>query len=147
MGQKLKIPFSIYAWKLLCCLFLVFTFQTSYAQEKNNLLSKNYCTEIGRFDMLIDNDEVAGAYYLIHKNALGGVWGKLSGNVMKGRWHDADGKGNIIITFSDDFSFFTADYCSDAEPEKWYKDSWHGSLRPDESASSFESNNKTYQCE
>lgn len=132
---------------LIFCLCFLGICQISLAQEKNNILSKNYCTEIGRFDMLIDNDEVAGAYYLIHKNALGGVWGKLSGNVMKGRWHDADGKGEIIITFSDDFSFFTADYRSDDEPEKWYKDSWHGSLRPNKNASSFESNSKTYRCE
>jgi len=115
-------------------------------KEKNTVLSKNYCTEIGRFDLLIDNDEVAGSYLLIHKNALGGIWGRLNGNVMKGRWHDADGKGDIIITFERDFSFFTADYRSDAEPHKWYKDSWHGTLRPNANTS-FKSNGKDFKCE
>ncbi|KQC30483.1 SMP-30/gluconolactonase/LRE family protein [Flagellimonas eckloniae] len=113
---------------------------------KPKVQAKNYCTEIGRFDLLIDADEVAGSYLLIHKDALGGVWGRLKGNVMNGRWHDADGKGDIIITFTEDFSFFTADYRSDDEPEKWHKDSWHGALRPD-TGTSFDFNNKTYQCE
>ncbi len=127
-------------------LILSIQFSTAQNQKKNTVISKNYCTEIGRFDLLIDNDEVAGSYLLIHKNALGGVWGRLKGNVMTGRWHDADGKGDIIITFTDDFSFFTANYRSDDNPEKWYKDSWHGALRPNENAS-FEFNNKTYTCE
>ena len=112
----------------------------------HQVISKQYCTEIGRFDLLIDADEVAGAYLLIHKNALGGVWGRLKGNVMTGRWHDADGKGDIVITFENDFSYFTADYRSDSEPEKWYRDSWHGAQRPDD-APSFERNNTTYRCE
>lgn len=114
--------------------------------ENQKVYSKNYCTEIGRFDLLIDEDEVAGAYLLIHKNALGGVWGRLKGNVMTGRWHDADGKGDIVITFKNDFSFFTADYRSDDEPEKWYKDSWHGALRNSD-ADSFEADGKSYRCE
>ncbi|UII81423.1 hypothetical protein [Flagellimonas sp. CMM7] len=126
---------------MLCSQFLV-----AQNQEKNTVLSKNYCTEIGRFDLLIDNDEVAGSYLLIHKNALGGVWGRLKDTIMTGRWHDADGKGDIIMTFSKDFSFFTADYRSDDEPEKWYKNSWHGAIRPN-SNNSFDFNNKTYRCE
>ncbi|MGX1928224.1 SMP-30/gluconolactonase/LRE family protein [Flagellimonas sp. 2504JD4-2] len=113
---------------------------------KGKVYAKRYCTEIGRFDLLFDDDEIAGAYYLKPKNALGGIWGKLKGNVMTGRWHDADGEGDIILTFNEDFSFFTADYRADDEPEKWYKDSWHGALRPDDSIS-FEFNHKTYRCE
>lgn len=114
--------------------------------NKTSVVSKNYCTEIGRFDLLIDENEVAGSYYLIHKKALGGVWGRLNGTTMEGRWHDADGKGDITLTFSEDFSFFTANYRSDDEPEKWYRDSWHGTLRIS-SESSFVFNNKTYRCE
>ncbi len=126
--------------------FLLIAVGRAYGQEKNILLAKQYCTEIGRFDLLIDDDEVAGAYYLKPKNALGGVWGKLQGNIMTGRWHDADGKGDIIITFEDDFAFFTADYRSDDDLEKWYKDSWHGALRTTTEAS-FERNGQRYQCE
>ncbi|WP_136467841.1 SMP-30/gluconolactonase/LRE family protein [Flagellimonas onchidii] len=119
---------------------------SNFGMDKNSVHAKRYCTEIGRFDLLFDEDEVAGAYYLKPKNALGSVWGKLNGNVMTGRWHDADGAGDIVITFNDDFSFFTADYRADDEPEKWYKDSWHGSLRPNDDIS-FDFNNKTYLCE
>lgn len=113
---------------------------------KTTVYSKRYCTEIGRFDLIFDDDEIAGAYYLKPKNALGGIWGKLKDTVMTGRWNDGDGKGDIIITFHDDFSFFTADYRADDAPEKWYKDSWHGALRPD-AGTSFKFNNKTYTCE
>lgn len=130
------------------CLFCLLNFVIAFGQDKTEttVISKNYCTEIGRFDLLMVDDEIAGAYLLIHKNALGGIWGRLKGKVMTGRWHDADGKGDIILTFNDDFSFFTADYRSDEEAEKWYKDSWHGSLRPD-SAVTFVSNGKSYRCE
>ncbi|MGW9684745.1 SMP-30/gluconolactonase/LRE family protein [Flagellimonas sp. 2504JD1-5] len=114
--------------------------------EKSTVISKRYCTEIGRFDLVFDDNEVAGAYYLKHKNTLGSVWGKLENKVMTGRWHDPDGEGDIIITFTDDFSFFTADYRADDEPEKWYKDTWHGALRPNNNTS-FEFNGKTYRCE
>ncbi|NAY91520.1 hypothetical protein GTQ34_06290 [Muricauda sp. JGD-17] len=132
--------------KIPTLLIALLSLYFSIAQEANQIKSKNYCTEIGRFDLLIDNDEVAGAYYLAHKNALGGVWGRLEGKTMRGRWHDADGKGDIIITFNEDFSFFTADYRSEDEPEKWYKDSWHGSLRPNDSTT-FDFDGKTYRCE
>ncbi|TMU54924.1 hypothetical protein [Flagellimonas algicola] len=133
---------------LFFCFICMFHFAASFGQDKkeNTVISKNYCTEIGRFDLLFDNDEIAGAYYLIPKYALGGIWGKLSGKVMTGRWQDADGEGDIIITFNEDFSFFTADYRGDDEPEKWYKDSWHGSLRPN-NGKNFESNGKSYRCE
>ncbi|WP_420603345.1 SMP-30/gluconolactonase/LRE family protein [Flagellimonas sp.] len=114
--------------------------------EKSAVFSKRYCTEIGRFDLAFDDDEVAGAYYLKHKNALGSIWGRLTDNAMTGRWHDADGEGDIIITFTNDFSFFTADYRADDEPDKWYKDTWHGALRPNDNTS-FEFNGKTYNCE
>ncbi|SNY95165.1 SMP-30/gluconolactonase/LRE family protein [Flagellimonas pacifica] len=114
--------------------------------EKSTVMSKRYCTEIGRFDLLFDDDEIAGAYFLKHKNVLGGIWGKLKGNVMTGRWHDADGEGDIIITFTDDFLFFAADYKADDEPNKWYKDTWHGALRPNDNTS-FEFNGKTFRCE
>ncbi|WP_420321078.1 SMP-30/gluconolactonase/LRE family protein [Flagellimonas sp.] len=122
-------------------------YQLSILNLKNKgVQSKRYCTEIGRFDLLFDDDELAGAYYLKHKSVLGSVWGKLKNKVMTGRWQDSDGEGDIVITFTDDFSFFTADYRADDEPDKWYKDTWHGALRPNDNTS-FDFNGKTYRCE
>lgn len=115
-------------------------------KKKSQVFSKRYCTEIGRFDLLFNDHEIAGSYYLKHKNMIGGVWGILKDNIMTGRWQDADGKGDIIITFTDDFSYFNADYRADDEPNKWYKGSWHGALRPNDNPS-FKFNQKTYQCE
>lgn len=109
-------------------------------------ISRSYCTEIGKFQMLFDEDEVSGSYSLIPKNNLGAIWGKLEGTKMTGRWLDADGEGDIIITFNEDFSWFTTNYRNDKEPETWYTDQWHGALRP-EKAISFEKDGKTYRCD
>ncbi len=112
----------------------------------SDLILRNYCTEIGRFDLLFYDDEISGSYALLPKESLGAVWGHLEGNKMEGRWVDADGTGDIIITFSDDFTSFTTSYRGDDEPEKWYTDSWTGFLRPNQD-STFVANGKTYRCE
>lgn len=132
--------------KLLPLLIIMISLFPLNAQVENQVKSKSYCTEIGRFDLLFDSDEIAGSYLLKHKNALGGIWGKLEGHIMTGRWLDADGQGDIILTFNDDYSFFAADYRADDEPEKWYKNTWHGALRPDDKAV-FTREDKTYTCE
>ena len=96
--------------------------------------------------MLFDDDEVSGSYSLTPKSSLGAIWGKLEGKTMTGRWVDGDGQGEIIITFNQDYSWFTTKYRNDAHPETWYTDSWHGALKP-AGQSSFERDGKTYRCE
>lgn len=129
-------------------LFFILLLSLLTVPEKHHqtVISRSYCTEIGRFEMLFDEDEVSGSYSLIPKNSLGAIWGKLKGNTMTGRWVDGDGRGEIIITFNHDFSWFTTQYRSDKHPETWYDDSWHGALRP-EGKSVFERDGKTYRCE
>jgi len=65
---------------------------------------------------------------------------------MRGRWIGADGKGDIIINFNEDFSHFSTSYRNDVHPEKWYSDSWNGYLRPNQN-SEFRIKEKKYQCE
>lgn len=114
--------------------------------DTHSTISRSYCTEIGKFNMLFDEDEVSGSYSLSVKNSLGAVWGKLEGNKMTGRWFDADGGGEIIITFNEDFSWFTTKYRNDEKPETWYTDQWHGALRTGDE-STFQKDGKTYRCE
>ncbi len=120
------------------------TFALNSIPEKT-VIERNYCTEIGVFNLTFDDNEVAGSYSLTPKGTLGAVWGKLDGRKMTGRWIDPDGEGDIIISFNEDWSFFTTDYRGDDEPEKWYRDSWHGALKP-QGKESFESNSINFNC-
>ena len=115
-------------------------------EQDSSILVRNYCTEIGRFDLWFYDDEISGSYVLLPKESLGAIWGKLENREMKGRWIDGDGAGDIIIQFNEDFSWFTTSYRSDKNPEKWYTDSWHGQLRPDQEPK-FQVNKKVYVCE
>ena len=105
-----------YVWFILTSLLIQF-------QASDQVISRSYCTEIGRFEMLFDDDEVSGSYSLTPKSSLGAIWGKLEGKTMTGRWVDGDGQGEIIITFNQDYSWFTTKYRNDAHPETWYDDS------------------------
>ncbi len=129
-----------------CLLVLCFCSYQSLAQDATEIVIRNYCTEIGRFDLVFYGDEVTGSYLLIPKNQLGAFWGRLDGEEITGRWVDGDGVGDIIVTFSTDFKTFRADYRSDEHPEKWYRDSWHGVLRPNEDPD-FTYEGVTYRCE
>ena len=131
---------------LVILLIFVLTTFIVRAQESNTVEERNYCTEIGRFDLLFYKDEVSGSYLLIPKNQLGAIWGKLDGTKVSGRWVDADGEGDIVLIFNSDFSFFRADYRSDEDPDKWYRDSWHGAIRLTDD-DQFELNGVTYHCE
>ena len=133
-------------YRLLIIIFFLFYFYGCTNNLDNNdrsIISRNYCTEIGRFDMLFYGDEISGSYALLPKRSLGAIWGKLKKLEMKGRWIDEDGKGDIIITFNQDFTFFTTSYRNDEHPEKWYEDSWHGHLRSNQNQK-FSINGKEY---
>ena len=109
-------------------------------------IQRNYCTEIGRFDLMFYDDEISGSYVLLPKQSTGAIWGKLNGLEFVGRWIDGDGEGDIKMTFNKDFSWFTTSYRGDDEPDKWYIDQWHGQLRPNDN-SQFEKDGKVYRCE
>ncbi len=128
--------------KYIIAYFYLFLAISSYGQSE----TRNYCTEIGQFDLTFYNQEAGGTYIILPKQRLGSIWGILKSDTLHGRWHDADGKGSIVILFNQDKSWFRADYNNDKEPEKWYKDGWHASLRPDDE-SSFEINGIKYNCE
>jgi len=103
---------------------LILTTFALHGQTNNNITSSRYCTEIGVFDLVFDDNDIAGAYSLNHKNILGAIWGSLVKDQMEGRWMDSDSSGDVIITFQNNRSWFTADYRNDDEPDKWYKDQY-----------------------
>jgi len=128
---------------------LVFVFSSFLNRPllpSDEIIERKYCTEIGRFDLLFYEKEVSGIYALLPKKSLGAVHGTLDGKVLTGRWIDADGGGDIIITFNEDYTWFTTDYRNDEDPGKWYRDQWHGALRETDETS-FEKDGEKYQCE
>jgi len=90
---------------------MLFLLTSIFSCQKNNkpqppesaTVLRNYCTEIGRFDLIFYEDEVSGAYSLLPKKSLGAVWGKLENRQMIGRWIDEDGQGDIIMEFNQVF--------------------------------------------
>ena len=114
--------------------------------NKHTVKHRQYCTEIGRFDLTFYNNEVTGSYVLLPKKSTGAIWGTIDNRAFTGRWIDGDGQGDIKITFSDTFSSFSTSYRGDKDPETWYTDQWHGHLRPNTEAS-FEKDGKKYTCE
>ena len=106
-------------WVTLCSTQL--SAQTTFEQ-------KSYTTEFGRFDLWIQETQVTGAYEIAPKKVLGSMWATLEGLKATGRWKDADGEGDIILTFEDGLERFKADYRTDDQPDKWYRDQWHGQL-------------------
>lgn len=132
--------------KPLFCFLALSLIVTHQQVPEPTIISRSYCTEIGLFNMTFYDNEVSGSYALIPKQSLGAVWGRLNGPEMTGRWMDADGEGEIIITFNKDFSWFTTKYRNDEAPDKWYDDQWHGALR-DGDKTIFEQDGVTYRCE
>lgn len=45
--------------------------KTNIQPVENVILLRNYCTEIGRIDLIFYEDEVSGAYALLPKKSLG----------------------------------------------------------------------------
>ena len=140
----MKLPMTLYPNFLLLAVVGTTTMSLdSFSQSE--LIVREYCTEIGRFDLTFFEDEISGSYTLLPKKSLGAIWGQMEVFTMIGRWLDGDGTGDIIMTFSTDYSSFSTRYRSDDEPDKWY-DNWNGYLRPNQDHQ-FTIDGKIYQCE
>lgn len=100
------------------------------SKAQSQVLEHNvYDTEFGRFDLWILGDQLTGSYEIAPKSIIGSMWATLDGSTATGRWTDPDGSGDIVLVFEDGFRKFSADYRSDDNPDKWYRDQWHGDLR------------------
>ncbi|MEQ9296999.1 MAG: hypothetical protein RIF33_00475 [Cyclobacteriaceae bacterium] len=118
----------------LLWLFLLLNLQ-SFAQPE--ITHKTYDTEFGRFDLWFHGDQLSGTYEIEPKEIIGSVWATLDDQLATGRWIDPDGQGDIILMFEEGFEQFRADYRGDDEPDKWYRDQWHGTLKPAATASEY----------
>jgi len=138
-----KIIKSTIFTALIACFF---SCNKHLKKNARNILARNYCTEIGRFDLLFYEDEISGSYLLLPKKSLGAVWGKLEGLKMRGRWIDEDGKGDIVIIFDQNFEAFSTSYRNDEHLEKWYTGSWNGHIRKNSNAE-FSIDKKKFRCD
>ena len=115
--------------KYLLIVFCFFFFPNHNCKAQIEIEHKIYDTEFGRFDLWVHGDQIAGSYEIAPKKIIGSMWAKLDGLTAVGRWTDPDGSGDIELTFENGFQKFKADYRSDEEPDKWYRDQWHGILK------------------
>ena len=113
----------------LTALYLLFLVSYTYGQTE--IEHKVYDTEFGRFDLWIYGDQLNGSYEIAPKKIIGSISAELNGLTAVGRWVDPDGEGDIEIFFKEGLKEFRADYRGDDEPDKWYRDQWHGKLRTD----------------
>ena len=105
-----------------------------------------YCTEYAPFFIRIDGEKLAGVFAVLERNDLGTAVGELHGNVMTGRWHEADASGDIVIRFAPDRSAFSAEYRVDGEPDIWHRE-WRGVLRYADGDNRFTLDEIEYRCE
>ena len=100
-----------------------------HAYSQSEIKHRVYDTEFGRFDVWVYGNQVTGSYEIAPKEIIGSILTELNESKAVGRWTDPDGQGDIEITFEDGFQKLHADYRSDNDPDKWYRDQWHGVLR------------------
>lgn len=112
---------------------------------QSEFTTRSYDTEFGRFDLWFHNDQISGSYEIKPKNIIGSIWTIMDGSVASGRWTDPDGTGDIILTFQSGFDQFTADYRSDNQPDLWYRDQWHGTIRKTNKEDAEPCSNLSYQ--
>ncbi len=90
---------------------------------------KVFDTEFGRFDLWFQGEQITGSYEIAPKTIIGSIWARLDGLTATGRWTDPDGTGDIVLIFEEGLEQFRADYRGDDDPDKWYRDQWHGTVK------------------
>lgn len=104
--------------------------------------TRTYNTNYGAMTISFDGTYVSGSY--THQN--GSLEGVLDGNVMTGTWHQNNGKGTCIFTFSQDFSRFDARW--NYAGETGWRGNWNGTAKEAVSAAAVpESFNRSYSTE
>lgn len=129
----------------LIVLVLSLTTVTATADEPPTTVERYYCTQYGPFFIRFDPDKAAGVFAILTNGDLGSMVGVLSDHSLEGEWIEVDSRGEIRMTFSEDWSEFEAEYNVAANPEKWYSD-WNGHLRPEDGAETFEKDGTEFRC-
>ncbi|MBI5484353.1 MAG: hypothetical protein HY888_07825 [Deltaproteobacteria bacterium] len=85
--------------------------------------TRTYDTNFGVMKLQIDGTYVSGTYS--HQN--GTIEGTLEGTVMTGAWHQSNGKGSCVVTFSHDFSRFDIKWNYAGETS--WRGNWYGTSK------------------
>lgn len=104
-----------------------------------------YCTQHGPVILRADEDEVAGIFHIVRTGELGSFVAKRNDRSAFGEWVEADGRGRIELSFSDDWTRLALAYNVSTEPEVWYRD-WAGVRASDPAQASFVNEARTYHC-
>ncbi len=107
-------------------LIIAFIILGPVCRAQTEIQYKVYNTEFGRFDLWFHGKQITGSYKINPKDIIGSIITELDGLIAEGRWKDPDGTGDIVLIFEEGLEKFRADYRSDKEPDKWYRDQWHG---------------------
>ena len=123
-------------------LFLLLAFLDAEAQGAGPTIAREYYMQYGVITFKPEGRQIVGTYP--HEN--GKIIGKLEGNELKGTWRQNDGGGAIVITFSPDFSTFTARYNHAGTPDRWATD-WSGMRKPEVQAREYETAWGVMKCD
>ncbi len=117
----------------------------AHAAGETESIERSYCTQFGPFFIRFDPDKAAGVFAILQNNDLGSMVGALDGHRLEGEWIEVDSRGEIRITFADDWSSFEAEYNVAAAPDRWY-DGWTGRLPENDAVDSFDVDGTTFRC-
>lgn len=130
---------------LAAAIALPFLAQPSYADDMQAPAERRYCTQYGPFFIRFDPDKAAGVFAILSNNDLGSIVGALDDHRLEGEWIEVDSRGDIRITFSEDWSSFEAEYSVAGAPDRWYGD-WTGRLPENADVESFDVDGTTFRC-
>ncbi len=115
------------------------------ARAETTAIERHYCTQFGPFFMRFDPDKAAGVFTIHQNNDLGSVVGSLDERVFDGVWTEIDSRGEIRMTFSEDWAQFNAEYSVHDTPGEW-RGGWVGRLAPDSRPQAFKAGDQTFYC-
>ncbi len=108
-------------------LFIV-SFHSLSTYSQTGIKHLQYQTAFGRLDCWVYGKQLSGSYEISPKKIIGSFLAEINGDSATGKWVDPDGTGDIVITFYDDYSSLRADYNNHNNPDKWFRNQWHGTL-------------------
>ncbi len=110
-----------------------------------NSVERRYCTQYGPFILRFDPEKAAGIFAILRNNDLGSIVGALNEHQLEGNWIEVDSHGQIRMSFTDDWSSFTAQYNVASNPDRW-NGGWIGHIAPSPETTEFDVDDVTFYC-
>lgn len=111
------------AFILILCLVSV----NLYSQSGSNPRKISYCSAVGPVELTFDAGKVSGTYIITvtPEPIPGTLTGTIEKGLLRGKWSDKDGIGDIIFGFDPTLSRFHAIYNTAEDASNWYNQ-WQG---------------------